>query len=116
MTWLLRYVPCYLYVCVWIKWLQEDYIKFCAAFALENCADDLQYFEEEYPAGEKGLRARLQNVVAHEFAQITYTEAVALLQRHIAENRVGFERYPNWGDDLGSEHERYITEKVNADT
>lgn len=92
--------------------LAEDYIKFCAAFALENCADDLQYFEEEYPAGEKGLRARLQNVVAHEFAQITYTEAVALLQRHIAENRVGFERYPNWGDDLGSEHERYITEKV----
>jgi asparaginyl-tRNA synthetase len=87
-------------------------VKFCAKYALEHCPEDLHYFEEEYPGGEKGLRARLQNVVDHEFAHITYTEAVALLQRHIAEGRVTFERYPNWGDDLGSEHERYITEKV----
>lgn len=92
--------------------LAEDYVKYCAAYAIEHCADDLHYFEHEYPAGEKGLLARLENVVGHDFAQITYTEAVALLQAHIKAGEVAFERYPSWGDDLGSEHERYITEKV----
>ena len=92
--------------------LAEDYIRFCAKYALENCADDINYFENEYPAGEKGLRARLQNVVDNDFARITYTDAVELLQKEIAEKRAIFERYPNWGDDLGSEHERYLTEKI----
>ena len=81
---------------------------------MEHCADDIHYFEHEYPQGEKGLQARLQNVVDSDFARITYTEAVALLQNEIKEKRVKFEKYPNWGDDLGSEHERYITEKVIA--
>ncbi len=53
-------------------------------------------------------------MVDNDFAKITYTEAVALLQKEIAERRVKFESYPNWGDDLGSEHERYLTEKVRA--
>lgn len=92
--------------------LQEDYVKYCTRYALEHCADDLHYFEHDYPAGEKGLRERLLNVVNNDFAQITYTEAVALLQAHIAEGKVEFGVYPSWGDDLGSEHERYITEKV----
>ena len=92
--------------------LAEDYVKYCASYALEHCADDLHYFEHEFPAGEKGLKARLQNAVDHDFAHITYTEAVAMLQAHFAEGRVTFERYPSWGDDLGSEHERYIAEKV----
>ena len=91
---------------------QEDYVKHCTAFALTHCADDLAYFEEEYPYGEKGLRERLRNVVEHDFARVTYTEAVHILQSEIAENKVVFEKYPNWGDDLGSEHERYLTEKV----
>lgn len=77
----------------------------------ENCADELAYFEDEYPAGEKGLRARLKNVVDSDFAQITYTAAIELLQREIA-NGKEFEKYPSWGDDLGSEHERYICEKI----
>ena len=92
--------------------LAEDYVRYCAKYALENCADDLYYFEHEYPQGEKGLSARLQNVVESDFAQITYTEAVELLQKEIASGAVQFEKYPNWGDDLGSEHERYITEKI----
>ena len=33
---------------------QEDYVRYCAKYALEHCADDLHYFENEYPAGEKG--------------------------------------------------------------
>ncbi len=92
--------------------LAEDYVRYCTAYALKHCSDDLHYFEHEYPLGEKGLRARLQNVVDNDFARITYTEAVALLQQQIADKKVQFERYPNWGDDLGSEHERYITERI----
>ena len=94
--------------------LAEDYVRYCAAYALEHCAEDLAYFEEEYPLGEKGLRERLRNVVDSEFAQITYTEAVELLQRELKDGKVTFERYPNWGDDLGSEHERYLCEKIYA--
>jgi asparaginyl-tRNA synthetase len=63
--------------------------------------------------GEKGLQERLRNVVENDFAQITYTEAVALLQKEISDGKAIFENYPNWGDDLGSEHERYICEKVS---
>jgi asparaginyl-tRNA synthetase len=92
--------------------LAEDYVRYCTAYALEHCADDLHYFEHEYPMGEKGLQERLRNVADNEFARITYTEAIALLQAHIAEKKVQFYAYPQWGDDLGSEHERYICEKV----
>ena len=87
-------------------------MKFCTAYALEHCADDLHYFEHEYPQGEKGLVDRLRNVVENDFAKITYTEAVDLLQKTNATGGAQFLVYPQWGDDLGSEHERYLTEKV----
>lgn len=87
-------------------------MKFCTEYALEHCKEDLHYFEHEYPMGEKGLKDRLLAVVNSDFARITYTEAVALLQKEVQEGKVKFIVYPNWGDDLGSEHERYITEKV----
>jgi asparaginyl-tRNA synthetase len=87
-------------------------VRYCAAYALEHCKDDIAYFEHEYPDGEKGLSDRLKNVVESDFAQITYTEGVEILQRDVAENKVTFERYPLWGEDLGSEHERYLSEKI----
>jgi aspartyl/asparaginyl-tRNA synthetase len=66
-------------------------VKFCTSYVLENCADELAYFEDEYPAGEKGLRARLRNAVENDFATITYTAAIELLQRDIAAGKK-FER------------------------
>ena len=63
-------LPC---PCPALPCLQEDYVRYCAAYALEHCAEDLRYFEEELPGGEKGLRERLRNVAESEFAQITYT-------------------------------------------
>lgn len=92
--------------------LAEDYVKYCTAYALEHCADDLHYFENEYPSGEKGLAARLRNVVESDFARITYTEAVRLLQEEVRSGKVKFEVFPQWGEDLGSEHERYMTEQI----
>jgi asparaginyl-tRNA synthetase len=93
--------------------LAEDFVKFCTTYALDHCADDLEYFEEQCPIGEKGLRARLRNVVESDFARISYTEAIELLQNELASGKVVFENEVFWGVDLNSEHERYISEKVN---
>jgi asparaginyl-tRNA synthetase len=46
--------------------LAEDYLKYCVKFALENCAEDLEFFENS-PHGEEGLRARLLNVLENPF-------------------------------------------------
>lgn len=72
-------------------------------------SDDLDFFQEHY---EPGLKARLHNVVSEPFQVLTYTDAIELLLRpeHAAAGK--FEKTPYWGIDLGSEHERYITEKV----
>jgi len=91
--------------------LAEDYLKYCVRYALEHCSDDLEFFENS-PFGEKGLRARLANVIAAPFHRMTYTEAVELLQAHVAAGTKTFEEYPDWGIDLGSEHERYLAEVV----
>jgi asparaginyl-tRNA synthetase len=92
--------------------LAEDYLKFCVYYALEHCADDLEYFEQGFPGGEAGLRDRLRNVLDNRFVRITYTQGVELLQQAVAEGRAQFQIYPEWGMDLGSEHERYITEQI----
>lgn len=90
--------------------LAEDYLKYLIAFALEHCAEDLEFLEN-YPQGEKGLRARLQHVLESEFVRITYTEAIELLQQEVSKG-AKFEEQPKWGMDMGSEHERYLTEKI----
>jgi asparaginyl-tRNA synthetase len=90
--------------------LAEDYLKYCVEYALENCADDLEFFENN-PYGEMGLRDRLRNVIANPFKRLTYTEAIEILQNAVAEGHK-FEETPVWGMDLPSEHERFICEKV----
>lgn len=87
----------------------EDYLKFCIQFALENCAGDLKFFEQRV---EKGLLDRLKNVSENAFIRLTYTEAIEILNQpeHLAAGK--FEEKPYWGIDLGSEHERYLTEQV----
>ena len=89
--------------------LAEDFVKFVTRDVMERCADDIQFFDERV---EPGLIKRLENVLESPFQRITYTEAVEILCRHDAEGRVAFEVKPEWGIDLGSEHERYLTEQV----
>eukprot|EP00535_Pseudo-nitzschia_heimii_P010648 CAMPEP_0197178384 /NCGR_PEP_ID=MMETSP1423-20130617/3675_1 /TAXON_ID=476441 /ORGANISM="Pseudo-nitzschia heimii, Strain UNC1101" /LENGTH=517 /DNA_ID=CAMNT_0042628109 /DNA_START=118 /DNA_END=1668 /DNA_ORIENTATION=+ len=91
--------------------LAEDYLKYCVRFALENCAEDLEFFEN-CPHGEVGLRDRLKNVLDNPFKRLTYTEAIEVLQKAVKEDGVKFEEEPVWGIDLPSEHERYLCEKV----
>jgi len=91
--------------------LAEDYLKYCVRFALENCAEDLEFFENS-PHGEVGLRDRLKNVLDNPFKRLTYTEAIEVLQKAVKEDGAKFEVEPVWGIDLPSEHERYLCEQV----
>jgi asparaginyl-tRNA synthetase len=85
----------------------EAYLKHCIRFVYENHREDLEFFEKQV---EKGLISRLENLLAEPFARVTYTEAVDIL---IAESpKANFEVPVEWGMDLNSEHERYLTEKV----
>jgi asparaginyl-tRNA synthetase len=82
----------------------ESYLKFCVKHALENCREDLEFFDKFI---ETGLIARLENVVAAPFARLTYTEAVEILKNCGKK----FEFPVDWGIDLQSEHERYLAEE-----
>jgi asparaginyl-tRNA synthetase len=81
--------------------LAEDYLKYLVAYALQHCDEDLQYFEsKDCPSGEADLRNRLRNVLENDFVRITYTQAVELLEQHIAAGTVKFENPVSWGVDL----------------
>jgi len=83
----------------------ESYLKFCIQYCLDNCHEDLEHFDTHV---EKGLISRLKNVLEKPFARLTYTEALSLVQK----SGKTFSVMPNWGDDLQSEHERYVSEEV----
>lgn len=85
--------------------LATDLLKFVLQDVLKNCAEDLALCNKFI---EKGLLQKLQNVVAKDFVHLSYTTAVEELQK-INED---FEYPVEWGIDLQSEHERYLTEKV----
>jgi len=85
--------------------LARDMIKAIISHVLETCPQDIDFFNQFV---DKGLRERLESIVASDFAKVTYTEAVELLKEHNDE----FEYKVEWGSDLQTEHERYLTEKV----
>ena len=87
--------------------LEEDFIKYCVRWALEHCQDDLQFLNQFV---DKGLIERLESVVKTDFIRLTYTEGVEILQEAI-KNGKKFEFPCTWGDDLASEHERYLVEE-----
>ncbi len=86
--------------------LAEEMLKYVIRYVMDECPEEMEFFSAFV---DKGLRERLENVVRNEFASITYTEAVALLEKVPA----GRFQYPvSWGADLQTEHERYLTEEV----
>ena len=85
--------------------LAEDFIVYLLKWALEKCKEDLEFFDSRI---KKGLIEMLNNVVNTPFTRLTYTEAIAELEKHIDR----FEFKPYWGCDLQSEHERFLTEEV----
>ncbi|MBP3553402.1 MAG: asparagine--tRNA ligase [Bacteroidaceae bacterium] len=87
--------------------LEEEFIKYCVNWVLENCKDDLEFLNKMV---DKGLIERLQSVVKADFVRLPYTEGVKILEEAIAKGRK-FEFPVYWGCDLASEHERYLVEE-----
>nr|WP_330361185.1 asparagine--tRNA ligase [Clostridioides difficile] len=85
--------------------LAEDMIKYVISYVLENAPEEMEFFNSFI---DKGLLERLNKIVNSEFIRITYTKAVELL----IESGHEFEYPVEWGCDLQTEHERYITEQI----
>ena len=85
--------------------IAEALIKHIIRAVLEKCPDELKFFDAHF---EKGLIEKLETVAGHDFAVMTYTEAI----EHLKAAKVDFQYPVEWGCDLMTEHERYITEQV----
>ena len=84
--------------------LAEDFLKHIFSYVLNNCGEDMEFFNRWY---NDKIIATLENIINSRFERITYTEAVDMLLN----SGESFEYPVSWGDDLQSEHERYLTEK-----
>lgn len=85
--------------------VSEAMIKYVIEHLLKTCPDELQFFNSFY---DKGLLERLTALKDSEFVRISYTEAIDILKEHNAE----FQFPVEWGSDLQTEHERFLTEKI----
>jgi asparaginyl-tRNA synthetase len=85
--------------------LAEDMIKYIFDYVIRHAPEEMNFFNSFI---DKGLLERLNNVISSEFGCITYTEAVEILKK----NNDRFDYKAEWGMDLQTEHERYLTEQV----
>lgn len=85
--------------------LAEEFLKYLCRHVLDNCTEDMQFFNEQI---DKGLLQRIEAVASSSFAVMEYTEAID----HLKKAKAAFTFPVEWGLDLQSEHERYITEQV----
>ena len=83
----------------------EAMIKHIITRVLERCPDEINFFNSFV---DKDLKARLEHVATSDFARVSYTEAVEILKKH----NDRFEYRVDWGTDLQTEHERYLTEQI----
>ena len=83
----------------------EAMIKYIIKTVLEKCPDEIAFFNSFV---DKGLKERLEHVASSDFGRVSYTEAVEILKK----NNDKFDFKVEWGCDLQTEHERYLTEQV----
>ncbi|WP_053406466.1 MULTISPECIES: asparagine--tRNA ligase [Persicobacter] len=102
--------------------LAEEFLKFLAKYALDNCREDLEFLKERALQEEKNLPAdkknelnlieRLEFVANNDFQRLTYTEAIDILKNSKPNKKGRFQyKIEEWGADLQSEHERFLVEK-----
>ena len=102
--------------------LAEDFLKYLIRYALDHCADDIEFLDRRRVDEEKnkkqeerspmGLAEQLQFVLDNDFVRITYTEAIDILRNSKPNKKKKFQYIiEGWGADLQSEHERYLVEK-----
>ena len=88
-----------------VMFIAEDMLKYIIQYVLVNAPEELEFLNQFV---DKGLLERLQHIVKSDFARVSYTEAVELLEK--VNDR--FEYKVKWGSDLQTEHERYLTEEI----
>jgi len=88
--------------------LEEDFIKYCVRWALDNCKDDLDFLNKMI---DKNLLATLNSVVSEDFVRLTYTEGIEILENAVKNGKKFEFPITGWGMDLSSEHERYLVEE-----
>jgi asparaginyl-tRNA synthetase len=101
--------------------LVENFLQYIINYALENCADDLEFLDKRLADEEKskkqeersemGLLEKLKFVVNNQFERLNYTEAIDILLNSNHHKKKKFQFEVKWGIDLQSEHERYLVEK-----
>jgi len=82
----------------------EEMMKYVINYVLETCPQDMEFCNQFV---DKGLIERLRHVATSDFARVTYTDAIKILEEHNAE----FEYKAAWGEDIQTEHERFLAEK-----
>jgi asparaginyl-tRNA synthetase len=85
--------------------LAEAFLRYIFKFVLETCPEDMEFFNQRI---DNSVLATADNIINNEFERITYTDAIALLEK--ADRK--FEFPVSWGLDLQSEHERYLAEEL----
>ena len=85
--------------------LAEDMVKYVISDVMERLPEEMKFFNDFV---DKGLLERLDNIVSNDFARVSYTEAVDILEKSGEE----FQYPVSWGCDLQTEHERYLAEKI----
>ena len=85
--------------------LAEDMVKYVISYVIENAKEEIEFFNSFV---EKGLIDKLNNVVNSEFGKIDYTDAIEILKK----NNDNFDYPVQWGTDIQTEHERYLSEKI----
>ncbi len=85
--------------------IQEDFVKYLLNWALTKCRSDLEFFDKRI---QPGLIESLEKVANAKFVRISYTEAIAELEKHSDK----FEFKPYWGCDIATEHEKFLTEQI----
>lgn len=84
--------------------IAEDFIKYIIKDILDNCPEEMAFFNQWV---EKGVIEKLENVIEQDFAKVDYTDAIEILQKSGRK----FEYKVEWGCDLATEHEKYLTDE-----
>ena len=87
--------------------LEEDFIKYCVRWSLENCKDDLEFLNKMI---DKTLLDTLNSVVNEDFVRLPYTEGIKILEQAVKDGHKFENPVTGWGMDLNSEHERFLVE------
>ena len=88
--------------------LEEDFIKYCVQWALDNCKDDLAFLNKMI---DKTLIETLESVVKERFVRLTYAEGINILEAAVKQGHRFEFPITGWGMDFSSEHERYLVEE-----